>query len=240
MLLASTHHSRSLCLQAAFALRGSAASSLLQLLACISLYCSRSILSALAVFACDVSCCFHLPITRAACVCRLHSHWGAQQPPACFNRLHVSVNTARAPYCLHSLFLLVMCRVACIYPSFAQLVSAGCIRIGGLSSLQPVSIACMYQSILLALYIFCTRCFRLGCVVLLASTHHSRSLCLQAAFALGGSAAFSLLQLLACISRYCSRSIFSAFAVFAYDVARSFSKPHLTECHMHVATLTTA
>ena len=184
-MLASTHHSRSLCLQAAFALRGSAASSLLQLLACISLYCSRSILSELAVFAWDVSCCLHLPITRAACVCRLHLHWG-------------------------------------------------------LSSLQPASVACMYQSILLALYIVCTRCFRLGCVVLLASTHHSRSLCLQAAFALGGSAAFSLLQLLACISRYCSRSIFSALAVFAYDVARSFSKPHLTECHMHVATLTTA
>ena len=161
MLLPSTHHLRSLCLQAAYALRGSAASSLLQLLACISLYCSRSMLSALAVFACDVSCCFHLPITRAACVCRLHSHWGAQQPPACFSCLHVSVYTACALYFLHSLFSLVMCLVASIYPSLAQLVSAGCIRIEGLSSLQPASVACMYQSILLALHIVCTRCFRL-------------------------------------------------------------------------------
>ena len=130
-------------------------------LACNSLCCLRSILSALAIFACDVSCCLHLPITRAACVCRLHSHWGAQQPPACFNRLHVSVYTARAPYCLHSLFSLVMCRVA--YPSLAQLVSAGCIRIKGLSSLQPASVACMYQSILLVLHIVCTRCFRVAC-----------------------------------------------------------------------------
>ena len=94
-----------------------------------------------------------LPITRAACVCRLHSHWGAQQPPACFSCLHVSVYTARAR-CIFSALAVFACDVSCAYPSLAQLVSAGCIRIGGLSSLQPASVGCMYQSILLALPIF--------------------------------------------------------------------------------------
>ena len=54
-------------------IEGSPASSLLRLLACINRYCLFFHIFALAVFACDVAC-LHRPITRAACVLRLHLH----------------------------------------------------------------------------------------------------------------------------------------------------------------------
>ena len=92
---------------------------------------------------------------QAAFVLRAH------QPPACFSRLHVSVDAARAPYFLHSLFF--ACDVACCF--HLPITRAACVlrlhSYRGLTSLQPASVACMYQSMLLALHIFCTRCFSL-------------------------------------------------------------------------------
>ena len=77
-------------------IEGSLASSLIgffRSLACISRYCSGFTLSGLAVFACVVAF-LHVPITRAACNLRLHSHWelSSLQPAWFFGRLHVKTS----------------------------------------------------------------------------------------------------------------------------------------------------
>ena len=106
----SAHHSRSLCSQAAFALRAHQPPACFAcLLACIRRYCSHVIFFALAVFACD-----HVAgvipsdhNSRSLCsqtAFALRAH----QPPACFSCLHVSDDTARTSYSPPSLFSLVI------------------------------------------------------------------------------------------------------------------------------------
>ena len=74
----------------------------------------------------------------------------------------------------------------------------------------------MYQTIPLALYRFCTRCFRLWpCGWYLTIGPSLAQLVLPGCIRIEGSQASSLFRLLACIRRYRLQFLFSALAVVA-------------------------
>ena len=76
------------------------------MLLALHIFCARCF------FACDVACSLHQPAHHSRSLCVQAAFvLRAYRPPACLSRLHVSVDAARAPYFLHSLFF--ACDVAC-------------------------------------------------------------------------------------------------------------------------------
>ena len=104
----SAHHSRSLCSQAAFALRAHQPPACFVLLACIRRYRLQILFSALAVFACVYVAGINPSAHHSRSLCSQAAFaLRAHQPLACFVCLRVSDDTACSFYFLHSLFSLV-------------------------------------------------------------------------------------------------------------------------------------